>query len=176
MDSNYEVIDNFLSEEDAKALNDLLFFANGDSKIQYNYVADVNISSKRNQFAFARVVMDQWKTTFDGSSIFIESIMTELVKRLKQGIKVYRAKVNLFTRTVENDGLGMHADLNTPDYQTIIYYVNDNNGGTRFADGTFVEQKRNRALIVHGPVLHESVTQTDTNVRVNININYYTKG
>jgi hypothetical protein len=170
---NYEVIDNFLTDDQWKSLNDLLFFPNGDSKLEFKYVADVNVSSQKNQFAFGRVVMDQWKTTFDGSDQYIDSIMVAVCKRLQKGIKVYRAKVNLFTRTAKNEGLGMHCDLNTPDYQTIIYYINDNNGGTRFADGTFVPQKKNRAVIVHGPVLHESVTQTDTNVRVNININYY---
>jgi len=173
MSESYEIIDNFLPEVVANQLNDLLFYPNGDSRLQFTYVADVNVSSQKNQFAFARILIDQWKPAFDGAEPILMPIIAELCKYLHSGITVYRGKVNLFTRTPENEGLGMHHDLNTPDYHTIIYYVNDNNGGTRFADGTFVNQKKNRALIIHGKALHETVTQTDTNIRVNININYY---
>jgi len=173
MAEQYEIIDNFLPEIVCQQLNDILFHPNGDSKIQFSYVADVNVSSKKNQFAFGRLLIDQSKPVVEGADQIILPIMAELCKRIKSGVTVYRGKVNLFTRTPENEGLGMHCDLNTPDYKTIIYYVNDNNGGTRLHDGTFIQQKKNRALIIHGKVLHETVTQTDANIRVNININYY---
>lgn len=169
----YEVIDNFLSEEKWKELNDVLFFPNGDGRLLMSYVAGVNEASKANQFAFCRVFIDQNNLSFMGAEPLIDIIMQPLCAHIKSHVSIYRGKVNLFTRTPTNEGLGMHHDLDTEDYQTIIYYLNDNNGGTRFADGTFIEQKRNRALIIDGKVLHESVTQTDTNIRVNININYY---
>ena len=60
-------------------------------------------------------------------------------------------------------------------YETLVYYVNSNNGGTRFSsefDETVVHSIRNRAVIVKGKVLHESVTQTDTNFRFLVNINF----
>src|SRR5690348_10645612 len=175
MIGKYEIIDNFLPEHEWQKLMDLMFFSNGDSKLYFAYVAGVNEASKSNQFAFGRLLIDSYKLSFDGADALVHPIMSQVCKRLKKGVEVYRGKVNLFTRTPENIGLGMHCDLNTPDYQTVIYYLNDNNGGTRLHDGTFIEQKKNRALLIEGHVLHESVTQTDANIRVNININYYVK-
>lgn len=169
----YEVVDNFLSEAAANKLNDLMFFPNGDSKLQFSYVADVNEASKKNQFAFGRLLIDQGQLSFPEADEILSPIMSAVCKHHKKGVEVYRGKVNLFTKTTEPTGLGMHYDLDTPDYKTVIYYVNDNNGGTRLHDGTFIEQRRNRTLIIDGHVLHETVTQTDTNIRVNININYY---
>ena len=88
--------------------------------------------------------------------------------------EVYRAKTNLFIKTDTRRGLGFHHDITNlgDNYKTIIYYVNSNNGGTRFEDDTFIESVRNRALLFSGKIAHETVTQTDTNFRFNININY----
>jgi len=170
----YEIIDDFLSEQDYTHLNDLLFFPNGDSKLLLRYSADVNGSSKPDQFYFARIFVNNKVEEFEGSTAYIDPIMYELKRRINRKLLVSRAKLNLFTRTQTNIGMGMHVDLDdTNTYETIIYYVNDNNGGTRFGDGTFIEQKKNRALIIYGQELHESVTQTDTNIRVNINVNYW---
>lgn len=170
---DYEVIDNFLSQEQEENLNNLIFNSSGDSKLALHYVNDVNISVQPHQFAFGRLFVEFSKPTFENSLEYIDPIMYELCKRTKENVQVSRAKINLFTKTNINEGLGMHYDLSGIDnYSTIIYYFNDNNGGTRFSDGTFIEQKKNRALIIHGRVLHESVTQTDTKIRVNININY----
>jgi hypothetical protein len=170
----YQILDNFLSEQDYDNLYNLIFKPNGDSLLQFVYVSKVNGDSKTDQFAFGRLFVEYKEPRFDGALDYIDPIMLELRKRLNCGLQVSRAKANLFTRTSENDGLGMHYDLNdNPDYDTIIFYLNDNNGGTRLGDGTFIQQKKNRALIIEGRVLHESVTQTDTNIRVNININYW---
>jgi hypothetical protein len=170
----YEIIDNFLSEEDYKKLYNLIFTSNGDSKLLLTYVSQINEKSQSHQFAFARVFVELQKPLFDGATDYIDPIMIELTKKFGYGAEVTRAKLNLFTKTQTNDGLGMHHDiLDNKDYETIIFYLNDNNGGTRLGDGTFIQQKENRALIIYGQELHESVTQTDTNIRVNININYW---
>ena len=47
-----------------------------------------------------------------------------------------------------------------------------NNGGTEFRDKTFSNSVENRVLMFDGSLEHRSVTQTDENFRVNININY----
>jgi len=80
----------------------------------------------------------------------------------------------------EAKGHLLGVDISPEEYmfasKTAIFYVNNNNGGTRFEDDTFVESVRNRALLFTGKIAHETVTQTDTNFRFNININYNSSG
>ena len=53
-----------------------------------------------------------------------------------------------------------------------MYYINPNNGGTEFANGDFAKSVANIAVIVDGDIEHQTVGQTDTDVRIIININY----
>ena len=54
----------------------------------------------------------------------------------------------------------------------VWYYINTNNGGTEFANGDFAKSVANRAVIVDGNIEHQTVGQTDADVRLIININY----
>ena len=66
----------------------------------------------------------------------------------------------------------MHRDIDDDDsYSTAIFYLNTNNGGTRF-ENDFVQSVANRLVLFDGPLLHETVVQTDSNVRMLYNINY----
>ena len=53
-----------------------------------------------------------------------------------------------------------------------LYSVNTNNGYTLFEDGTKVESVENQMVIFDGKRKHCSVAQTDTKLRINININF----
>ena len=65
----------------------------------------------------------------------------------------------------------MHVDDVIP-HMVGLYSVNNNNGYTLFEDGTKVKSVENQMVIFDGSRKHCSVAQTDTNVRVNININF----
>ena len=54
----------------------------------------------------------------------------------------------------------------------VAYYVNTNNGYTEFEDGQKVYCKKNSILIFDGSLKHRGVKQTDTKMRIAININY----
>ena len=85
---------------------------------------------------------------------------------------IIRAKLNFFGRYETNKGLGMHRDIDDDDnYSTAIFYLTTNNGGTRF-ENDFVQSVANRLVLFDGPLLHESVVQTDSNIRMLYNINY----
>ena len=54
-----------------------------------------------------------------------------------------------------------------------LYSVNDNNGYTLLTETKEkIYSKRNRIAFFDEDVIHQSAVQTDTNVRLNININY----
>ena len=64
-----------------------------------------------------------------------------------------------------------HIDLDV-NCNTAIYYVNSNNGYTKFKDGTKVESVENRFLSFNSQELHTGSFCTDKNFRCLINFNY----
>ena len=79
----------------------------------------------------------------------------------------------MFVETPEREANGRHVDMNCF-HKTCIFYINTCNGGTLIGDDdeVFVESVANRALIMHEPIKHRSVSCTDENIRVLINMNY----
>ena len=65
-----------------------------------------------------------------------------------------------------------HMDAPFP-HNTLILYLNSNDGFTRLADGTIVESVENRALIINGGNFHNSTNCTNTKHRLVFTINYF---
>jgi len=55
---------------------------------------------------------------------------------------------------------------------TSIFYINTNNGYTEFEDGTKIKSVANRLISFPLTTSHRTVTQTDTQTRIMINLNY----
>jgi hypothetical protein len=83
-----------------------------------------------------------------------------------------RVKANLGTRTEEHVEHGFHVDYDVPSLTTSIFYINTNNGFTKFVNGKKVESVANRYVEFNGQELHTGVSQTNTKARVVINFNY----
>ena len=115
-----------------------------------------------------------------------DSIQSEFIKELLEPVleklgwnKLYRAKLNLFTKEKKCIVHGKHIDITNktdsgeanyvPD--VAILYMNSNDGGTWTEDG-IIDSVENRLLIMSGDVEHASITQTDEKVRILYNINY----
>ena len=58
-------------------------------------------------------------------------------------------------------------------HKAAVFYLNDNNGYTEFADGAKVESVANRVVIFDGSKEHNSTTCTDEKVRSVLSINYF---
>ena len=58
-------------------------------------------------------------------------------------------------------------------WTTSIFYVNTNNGYTKFEDGTKVESVANRMLTFPANMKHIGTSCTDEQTRVVINFNYF---
>jgi len=88
---------------------------------------------------------------------------------------IYRAKANLNIKESENNQLGKyHVDYPIP-CKTAIFYVNTNNGYTKFLDdGDIIDSKENRLIVFDSHLKHVGFTCTDEKARVVININYVT--
>ena len=93
-------------------------------------------------------------------------------------ISLWRIKANLLTRTPEIVENTFHVDVGYPEEKlkqltTSIFYMNTNNGYTKFEDGTKVESVANRMVIFPANMKHTGTSCTDERTRVVINFNYF---
>ena len=111
------------------------------------------------------------------TSNFIEQL-TPILEKINS-FSLWRIKTNLLTRTpniVENSfhvDSGDLTDEKLKQWTTAIFYVNTNNGYTKFEDGTKVESVANRMVSFPANMKHTGTSCTDEKTRVVINFNYF---
>tara|TARA_R100000808_G_C2078851_1_gene103470 strand:- start:191 stop:679 length:489 start_codon:yes stop_codon:yes gene_type:complete len=81
-----------------------------------------------------------------------------------------RAKINFYTKKSKFIKTAFHVDSEEP-HQVALYSLNTNNGYTLFEDGTKISSVENQIIMFDGALKHCSASPTDTNIRINININ-----
>ena len=87
--------------------------------------------------------------------------------------KLYRIKINLLTPTLFHQNTGWHCDNCGDASRTAVYYINTNNGYTKFKkSGKIVKSVANRMVIFPSDLEHAGFSCTDKKVRVLINFNY----
>ena len=96
--------------------------------------------------------------------------MRPLVAKLRAKAMM-RLKVSVYFCKDKHIEHGYHQDFQW-DSTSAVFYVNTNNGYTKFEDGTIVESVANRVVTFPTPIRHTSVSQTDTGYRITINCNY----
>ncbi len=85
---------------------------------------------------------------------------------------IIRAKVNLRTKTDAHEETRYHTDEVTTGGLTGIYYINTNNGYTKFEDGDVIESVENTMVIFPNHIKHCGGSSTDTNRRLVLNLNW----
>ena len=167
-----EIVDNFLSDYHAdsyvKLFNGL---QKGEGSFPWYFCDDLNNKKRSGNFYFNNTVIENNKVlNYDWLTHF-ESLTTRLGLSFEG---IWRLKVNLYPRTQRRVHHSSHKDYPPKSgLKTCLYYVNTNNGYTKF-DGTFksVKSKKNRAIFFDGSNSHHSTTPTDCNYRCSINIDY----
>jgi len=170
-----QIIDDYLPQEQFEKIYNKYM----SNKVKWEYVNVANpAADKIGMFSFNNMIYDM-RFHPPGDKSYLTKC-EDLRHLVKNNMAIIRAKANLFTIRDESIKYGWHYDLVQENdiqkpldkFKTLLYYINNNNGGTEFENDKFVQSKANRAVIVDGNVKHQSVGQTDTNVRLNININY----
>ena len=157
------IIDNFLPSYEFKRIKNLL---TGREFPWYYNPGVVNPNDKNYQFIHTFYDL---RPPWNGVSSAYYEIFSYCFQLL-QVEKLYRVKSNCSPKTIFHRNRGYHVDI--PDIITSVLYVNSNNGGTKFKDGTFVRSVENRMVIFDSNQEHSGVTCTDKNVRVVVNFNY----
>ena len=159
---NYEVFDNFLPKEEFKPLQD--FMLSYDCPWYYNEGVS---TTEDDHFQFIHNFFN------NGAASVHLPVLEALLNKIGPSI-LYRAKGNLLTKTLEHVEHGWHYDFDPEDLvcKTAVFYINTNNGYTKFKDGPSIESIENRLIVFDSPMAHTGASQTDTNARVVINLNF----
>jgi len=169
---NIKIEDNFLDKKNFKELQ--AFMMGGLFPWTYNDTIDYE--GQKDKFMFNHIFY------IDGlpSSPICEK-MEPIIKRLNV-FALARIKANLLTRTpniVENT---LHVDMqwimteeSQKQWTTSVFYINTNNGYTKFEDGTKVESVANRMVTFPSNMKHTGTSCTDEKTRIVINFNYFSK-
>ena len=88
-----------------------------------------------------------------------------------------KVKMNLQMKSEELLEFEYHCDMGSEfkNCKTAVFYLNDNNGYTKFEDGQIVQSKKNRCVIFDQNIPHTGSTCTDSKYRLVLNVNYYEK-
>jgi hypothetical protein len=175
---DFEIIDNFLSEDIHKNISDMVFGGELPLFCQHNTLPDGefgseelnekhNIKREGHPF-FYHMFFKDLKHVSDWDSMYMP-IMEKL-----NPLAMIRVKLNVFSNAGEPISSGWHLDMNETEtaHTTAIYHLNTNNGYILFEDGTKVKSVANRLIIFPGNIIHTGITQTDKDLRAFINLNY----
>jgi len=173
-----EVIDNFLEYFVANRIESVL------SSAEFPWYFHDHIAYKSNNFEESLLVGEKdsldryqfvhsFKSNYlETTSVLYDQLTLPIVDRLKVNyLQVLRSKVNLSIYTGDAYASAFHIDNSEP-HKVALYYVNTNNGYTEFETGEKINCVKNRIVLFDGSIKHRSVKQTNTKIRIAININY----
>jgi|DEB0MinimDraft_6_1074348.scaffolds.fasta_scaffold10755_3 hypothetical protein len=84
---------------------------------------------------------------------------------------IWRMKLNCTWKTPKIIEHKFHQDIENKGYTSSIFYLNTNNGYTRFKDKN-IKSEENKLVTFPSEVWHSSTTHTDTDFRLVLNIIY----
>ena len=164
-----KIEDNFLEQKKFNELQTLMM----GTKLDWHYNDSIDSKNDKNKFQFFHyfyLVAAPCSPHFNDIKPIFDKI---------KPISLARVKANLLTRTsniVENE---FHVDMDfmskkqQNQWTTSIFYINTNNGYTKFEDGTKVESVANRMITFPADMKHTGASCTDEKIRVVINFNYF---
>ena len=158
-----KITDNFLSDDEFKSIQD---WFTGESFHWYYNNSIANQKHGWDQFQFVHPFYDVANPSLSKFSSFLYPFLTKLNAKY-----IFRIKANLRPRTSTAVLSDFHTDMSL-NQQTGIFYINTNNGYTKFKDDSTVPSVANRFLTFSGDLEHCGASPTDTNSRIVLNINY----
>ena len=180
-----QIYDNFLDTKLFKPMQEILLGPNFNwvytDKItveKYNGIKQLdNVDVVRHQdddtFQFTHLFfVGPSQTQWSPLSVKINSILNAINPRAWT-----RIKANLGTRDPEHTMGGWHSDAkigtSSTNLTTAIFYMNTNNGYTLLETEEKIESVENRLVVFPCDMLHTGVAQTDTKIKVTINLNFF---
>jgi hypothetical protein len=158
-----KIIDNFLTKEDHLFIKNTLLGSYFPWYIN-SITKEVGKQEDGKEFSHG------FYTKYSPSSEFLH-ILNPIIETVNPKALI-RIRAVCMPRRHEQKEFGWHVDFDFP-CTTAIYYVNTNNGYTKFKDGTIVESVANRFVSFESDMEHLGTHCTDQNFRCLINFNYF---
>ena len=105
---------------------------------------------------------------------FLYNKLIPLFEKIKVN-SLMRVKMNLYHRTEKINEHGFHVDFNNvPNLKTAVFYINTNNGYTKFENGKVIKSLENTLVTFPSYLKHMGSTNNCSSpTRIVININYF---
>ncbi len=157
---------NFLPKKDFKTLKEHMESSRFPWFFNPSVVSKWPVEDNYFQFTHTFYHSGRW----DSDSKWILDPILEKIKPLS----ILRIKANLNPREHKHTEHGLHVDFKSDNAKitTAIFYVNTNNGYTRFEDGEKVKSIANTWCEFPSDRQHTGSTCTDQKKRIVINFNY----
>jgi len=164
-----KIEDNFLKQEEFDKIQKLMM---EPSPFPWFYADRIVFDDDVDKFQFIHAFYDNHMPMSPFSNE-LDSIINII-----QPFSIVKIRAKLLTRTPEIVESTFHVDIplseeNLKQRTTSIFYVNTNNGYTKFEDGTIVESVANRMVTFPANIKHTGTSCTDEKRRVVINFNYF---
>ena len=161
--------DNFLKQEEFEKIQKLM---GEPSPFPWFYADRIVFEDDVDKFQFIHAFYDNHMPMSPFSNE-LDSIINII-----QPFSIVKIRAKLLTRTPEIVESTFHVDIplleeNLKQWTTSIFYINTNNGYTKFEDGTIVESVANRMLSFPANMKHCGTSCTDERRRIVINFNYF---
>ena len=178
MNKNIKIIDNFLSEDELTKLQSYIL-SNEFPWFYHDQVVGNEVGEKESPDNF-QFVHNIYYLNKPNSSIYPQFIEPMFVRKLEKQLNLgalirIKSNLTLKTKTI-NEILPYHWDFSEPQFKksfTAVYYLNTNNGYTKFEDGTKIESVENKFVIFPTYLKHTNATTSNTKTRVVIVFNYF---
>jgi len=164
--------DDFLPQKEFNEIQELLMTETKGFPWFYSDRIDSS-ETDENEFQFIHLFYFNNISQSQHASILIP------ILELLDPLSLFRIKANLLTRTSEIVENKLHSDMSIlpeekqKQWTTSIFYINTNNGYTKFENGTKVNSVANRMISFASNLQHTGTSCTDKRTRVVINFNYY---
>ena len=161
--SEIRIIENCLSKENFNFIKETIY----SHYFPWYFHSGVNNKNDGN-IQFTHIFHVDYKTN---SNLFdnIKSLI-----QILNPLSLIRIKCNLLLRTEKIIEHGLHTDQQYKS-TTAIFYLNTNNGYTKFENGKKIFSEENKLVIFDNFLKHTGTTCTDKNERIVINFNYIEK-
>ena len=164
-----KIKDNFLKQEDFDKIQKLMLEPEG---FPWFYADRIVFEDDVDKFQFIHAFYDNHMPM----SPFTNEL--DSIINIIQPFSIVKIRAKLLTRTPEIVESTFHVDIPLPEenlklWTTSIFYINTNNGYTKFEDGTIVESVANRMVTFPANMKHCGTSCTDERRRIVINFNYF---
>ena len=164
-----KIEDNFLKQEEFDKIQKLMM---EPSPFPWFYADRIVFEDDVDKFQFIHAFYDNHMPMSPFSNE-LDSIINII-----QPFSIVKIRAKLLTRTSEIIESTFHVDIplleeNLKQWTTSIFYINTNNGYTKFEDGTIVESVANRMVTFPANMKHCGTSCTDERRRIVINFNYF---